>query len=685
LKFSIDIKNYTECHDLLLKLNNLVSNENEPLFKHTTNQNSEILVIKELNESFCVQRERLWHELDQEWDNKYIQITAHNESYILIKISNKLDQELFDKVTRFSDSKKSSKLMHTQLSFVFSHKLEILSAKFIQLCEEYLIKSNSDLDFLSEQDFNILKLTKNESLESVDLLANLDLKLNKLNELFQFLNQKMFNLSAWTFNNDALKSEKKLLMFLFSKCCLKNFLKLVYERLITHIIPVNQLDFELESKINNRISQFEKELKLIRFYEELDDGQSVETIKENLEELFMRKKCKYLIDTARSKMKSNDLLFDLVEIHLDNFSKNASSDSNNNNKLKNELLSLNQGKVSSELNLVFNSSGKKFSISRLAYEINELIYQTLNDAYKIILSNSKSHKNALLLSLIARNLFDLYTGIVPNFHENKMKTLPALPMILFNDFSFLAINCLTLTHQYKPMLKSLNSSHLENNINFMFDFDEVVNSFSFLDLSIKLQSSGYSILIKELEKQELNLIELLNEDSSSLKDLSEADNFDLFKRSLQKCTHQLKSLSSLWSKILSENFYYKIFGQLLDLLCQNLIKSCLKLEDISSDDASYLHTGFTILKQFVHELFSSYQPDLEGSMHDLNAMKYINSWQKFKYLLVILKANLQDIVDLWSDGKGPLSLCYDSEEVRHLIRALFMITERRSAALARIK
>lgn len=76
---------------------------------------------------------------------------------------------------------------------------------------------------------------------------------------------------------------------------------------------------------------------------------------------------------------------------------------------------------------------------------------------------------------------------------------------------------------------------------------------------------------------------------------------------------------------------------------------------------------------------------INNKMADFNATKYIKQWQRFKYLLRILKANLQEIVDMWSESKGPLALYFESDEVRHLIRALFMITDKRSAALSKIK
>lgn len=39
----------------------------------------------------------------------------------------------------------------------------------------------------------------------------------------------------------------------------------------------------------------------------------------------------------------------------------------------------------------------------------------------------------------------------------------------------------------------------------------------------------------------------------------------------------------------------------------------------------------------------------------------------------------------WADGKGPLAAEFSAAEVKSLIRALFQNTERRAAALAKIK
>ena len=237
----------------------------------------------------------------------------------------------------------------------------------------------------------------------------------------------------------------------------------------------------------------------------------------------------------------------------------------------------------------------------------------------------------------------------------------------------------------------------------LIDHDEMIQNFSCLDLIPKLCQIGTDLLNKQIEAQQILLMQFLHEDCNGIMELSERNNYDLFTKALQKCNIQLNNLASAWINVLPVRVYYRIFGRFFNFICNDLLKSSLKLEDISSDDATYLHSALSLVKQSVYDIFSKHQDQIDNNQQettdfeqianmtlksniaDLNATKYVQSWQKFKYLLNILKASLQEIVDLWSDSKGPLALCYEPEEVRHLIRALFMITDRRSAALDKIK
>lgn len=344
------------------------------------------------------------------------------------------------------------------------------------------------------------------------------------------------------------------------------------------------------------------------------------------------------------------------------------------------------------------------SISKLAKKILELIYETLNEAYTMS-DRVESFKNVSLFCLVAKNLFDLFSSVIPTFHCDSLREMPFLSAVAYNDFAYLAFNCLTITHQYKELFlkskkkqvkvksnqKTVVATSSPFGVNY-FDLDDILENFSCLDMVPKLCAIGYEILFRQIQKQQENILQFLNEDTNGLKDMSESKNFDLVKKSLEKCKIQLYNIRNVWN-VLPECVYFSALSQFLNLICNNLIRSCLNLEDISSDDASYLHSAFSIVEQLVIEIFSKKQlsdttcadsNNISSRFADLNATKYVKSWQRFKHTLVLLKANLQEIVDLWSDGKGPLAECFDSEEVRHLIKALFMITERRSAALAKI-
>lgn len=62
----------------------------------------------------------------------------------------------------------------------------------------------------------------------------------------------------------------------------------------------------------------------------------------------------------------------------------------------------------------------------------------------------------------------------------------------------------------------------------------------------------------------------------------------------------------------------------------------------------------------------------------------MKKWAKFNELQLILGAGLREVDDRWADGKGPLALEFSADQVRHLVRALFQISDRRAVLLAKI-
>ncbi len=673
------------------------------------------MIVKELREDFVVQRERLWYELDIEFDNIItIYLNENDQEASKISISKKTNQQYLNEITLFSKFKENHQETNSFNSFVFLSRMKQFCKKFLQLCQKYILNETHDMIKFYEchvnedNENNRIELIFNHISNSNNLMNKdneiLEFKLRQLSKMIQFLYDNLFKYKV-----NVKHDEKQVkLISIFSDLILKDYVKLIYEQLIISIIPLKNYNYNMEANICEQVAKFENDLKTIEFINQTNTN-VFKVFVNNVEELYVRKKCKNIMESAREMMKNNDYLFETIKIEEKSISLQKVKNSINNNKKNDTFVSLfsklvkideetieNKTKLD-ELNLFTMSP---CSISKIASQLVETIYETLNESLKMT-ENSKNVRNISLLCLVSRNLFDLYAAVVPLHHSESLQQLPILSAIVYNDFKYLAFNCLTLTHQYKELFLNLKQQTIDMN-----DLMEIISNFSCLELIPKLCSTGHDILMKQMQNQQNNLIQFLNEDTNGINNIAESNNFDLFKRALQKCTCQLNNLSSIWINILTQLDYYAIFGQFLELICKDLLKSVIKLEDISSDDASYLHSAFGIINQCVFDLMSkdknqslksedkeennSITSDLvdisnKNKMADLIAAEYIKSWQKFKYLLVLLKANLVEIVDLWSDRMGPLALHYDSEEVRHLIRALFMNTDRRADALAKIK
>ena len=485
--------------------------------------NGEILIVKELKEDLCVQRERLWYELDQEWD-RFIRIELSSDDATIF-VNKKVNQDILDRLSVFALHVKPipPHFLLTSadgpVSFVFATKLKQFSAKFLRICEKSLIQDS--MQVIQEEngennEYSTIKVVACNDQMSRDQdnenpLQSLEFKLEQILILLQHIHERFFRLLVFYVSpgvNPKNSSQIKL-MSLFSASCLNDLLTLIYEQLVLTIIPVKSLDMTLESHIDSQIKKFERDLNSIDFFSTnatttqstAATAQNKTQFESNLEELFIRKKCKFIMDTARNFMKNNDLIFELATV-TKTTSKNEEETTSS---IRAELLQLNSSSaVTSSINdlLIKTAHGQGAArTSKLAQQVLVLVHETLNDAYKMLAEGTQSVKNVLLLCLIARNLFDLYASIVPTYHAAQLKALPLLPVIMYNDLAYLAVNCLTLTHQYRILLKSINGSVSESSFAYHYDVDEIVTSFSFLDLSVKLMTIGQRILISELEKQ----------------------------------------------------------------------------------------------------------------------------------------------------------------------------------------
>uniref|UniRef100_A0A1B0DRH2 Centromere/kinetochore protein zw10 n=1 Tax=Phlebotomus papatasi TaxID=29031 RepID=A0A1B0DRH2_PHLPP len=140
---------------------------------------------------------------------------------------------------------------------------------------------------------------------------------------------------------------------------------------------------------------------------------------------------------------------------------------------------------------------------------------------------------------------------------------------------------------------------------------------------------------------------------------------------VRQCLRQLDLLKNVWQTILPDVVYNKTMGNLLNEFCNELIRRVLLVEDLPSAVANGLAE---VCGTIIDRAPGIFQDPLEINVA-------VKSWVKLKQLAMMLSGSLAEITEHWSGGKGPLTLNYKPEEIKHLIRALFQNTNRRAIAL----
>ncbi|XP_075216014.1 zeste-white 10 kinetochore protein [Lycorma delicatula] len=291
-------------------------------------------------------------------------------------------------------------------------------------------------------------------------------------------------------------------------------------------------------------------------------------------------------------------------------------------------------------------------ISKSAAELIQLVNALLDETAK-----STSEHCALKLFCTARNIFKLYYDIVPLHHKKMLDTIPQQAAMLHNNFYYLAHELLMLG----TMFKAKQAVALKNHI------------ITFVDLMESLRSVGNDVLKNQLEVQKKHLLDILRD--SGLVTLIENPEFPQgIEKGIRQCTRQLILLQKVWQPVLPSDAYCTSVGFLCNAFVQELIDRVCSTGDIPADTASELVRVFNIVQEKAPLVF----PEPK------EIYKYVTRWTKFNELVRLLGASLRDVDERWADGKGPLAQEFTVDQVKQLVKALFQISDRRAALLARI-
>ncbi|XP_067607182.1 centromere/kinetochore protein zw10 homolog isoform X2 [Pseudorca crassidens] len=417
-----------------------------------------------------------------------------------------------------------------------------------------------------------------------------------------------------------------------SECLIKNCL--VYS------IPTNSSKLQQYEEIIQSTEEFENALKEMRFLK----GNTTDLLKyaRNINSHFANKKCQDVIVAARNLMTSeihNTVkITPASKISVPDLPSPAEGD-----KLQVQKVSTTQ--YNEVMNLEPENTLDQHSFSLPTCRISESVKKLMELAYQTLLEATTSSDQ----------------------WENLQK-LPQLAAIHLNNCMYIAHHLLTLGHQFRLRLAPILCD----------------GTTTFVDLVPGFRRLGTECFLAQMRAQKGELLERLSS-ARNFSNMDDEDNYSAASKAVRQVLHQLKRLGIVWQDVLPVNIYCKAMGTLLSTTISEIIGRITALEDISTEDGDRLYSLCKTVMDEGPQVFAPLSEENKNKKYQEEVPVYVPKWMPFKELMIMLQASLQEIGDRWADGKGPLAAAFSSSEVKALIRALFQNTERRAAALAKIK
>ncbi|NXN83928.1 ZW10 protein, partial [Bombycilla garrulus] len=433
---------------------------------------------------------------------------------------------------------------------------------------------------------------------------------------------------------------------------------------LVNSIPTNSSKLEQYKEVIESTEEFEKALKRMQFLKE--DTTALLKYACNVDSHFANKKCQDVIMAARNLM--------ISEIH------NTVKITPDSSTALPELRDPGSGdhvRVHRPCSLVHNGTVNLGSESRLSpftlclptCRISCSVQQLVELAYHTLLEATASTDLCCVqLFDCVRNIFQLFYEVVPTYHRENLQKLPQLAAIHHNNCMYIAHHLLTLGHQFRYHSTSVLSN----------------GAATFVDLVPGFRRLGMECFLAQMRVQKGEILERLSS-ARNFSNMDDEENYCAAKKAIKQVLHQLRRLGTVWQDVLPVNVYCKAMGALLNTALAEIVTRIAALEDISAEDADRLYSLCRIMVEEGPQVFTPLLEEDKNKKYQEEVPVYVQKWMTFKELMIILQANLQEIVDQWADGKGPLAEEFSAAEVKSLIRALFQNTERRAAALAKIK
>ncbi|NWV49555.1 ZW10 protein, partial [Daphoenositta chrysoptera] len=533
---------------------------------------------------------------------------------------------------------------------------------FGQLLMEYILKpliSYPSLEPVTEEqpDVFILRFRSQElALDESSPMKVFD----KIKLIFEVLHKYLLNVPLEEPGKGG-KDSRVTLAELLGELLWEELSNCLIHSCLVHSVPNSSSQLEQYKEVIESTKEFEKALKEMQFLKQ--DKTALLQYACNVNFHFANKKCQDLIKAARKLMTSE--IHNTVKITPDSSTalpELPSPASGDHPKTHRPCSLLDSGTV----NLGSESSLSQSTLSLPACRISCSVQQLMELAYNTMEEAKTSTKFCCLqLCSCVQDIFYVFCEVVPKYHRENLQKLPQLAAIHYNNCMYIAHHLLTLGHQFRCLALSDCGG-------------------AFVDAVPDFKKLGMECFGAQIQMQKRGVLDRLWT-ARNFSNMDDDENYRAANKSIKQVLHQLKGLGTVWQDVLPVHVYCKAMGTLLNTALAEIVTRITALEDISAEGADRLYSLCKVMVDEGPQVFTPLLEEDKNKRYQEEVPVFVQKWVTFKELMIILRANLQEIVDRWADGKGPLAEQFSAAEVKSLIRALFQNTERRAAALAKIK
>ncbi|CAH8649608.1 unnamed protein product [Schistosoma rodhaini] len=347
--------------------------------------------------------------------------------------------------------------------------------------------------------------------------------------------------------------------------------------------------------------------------------------------------------------------------------------------------------------------------------INE-VSQSLNDTPSTL--DSKKLNTIAFVEFITKlipRLIMLFTSLVPTLHADVFQKDLRFAVLYYNDCMYLAHECLTLGERglYKFVQKFLDlgydiMTNTLNNTTITSIESNTCNNLTILERSASLSTcilvphlrqSGINNLLDHLRRERQVLLQCI-ERIQGFHNISSSIGNRHCTTAIENCCHHLHKISEALSP-LPRIVYFRAMGIMCNCVCTELVKTILKLIDITKSDCDHILILLESIKNTIAEFFkpsevvhqSATKEPISKSHQNFNTNELLTrrcpDFYRLQGIISVLSASsLAEIRDiLWNDGNGPLSneSHLTASELRCLIKALYSSSSFRDEVLQKLR